>query len=191
MPHRSLRIVNSQPVSALDVLDEIDLEILRLLVSDGRRPFNQIAKELGVSDVTIKTRIKRLSATGILKGFAPIIDYEKLGYGVSAFIELKIVPGSLDEVLEVLERIPEVVDLYELHSHCDLLVKVKARTLDDLRTVIVDKIRYNLKRRLVSDDSSTILRTYIEGSNLSARPWGTRMPELNTVARGKVKLTAR
>ena len=59
-----------------------------------------LAKQLDASDVTIKSRVKKLTANGTLKGFAPIIDYDKLGYAVTSFLELKIVPGTLKEVVE-------------------------------------------------------------------------------------------
>ncbi len=194
MNARSLRNTSTESAQASDsfVLDGLDLEILRLLVSDGRKPFNKLAEELSVSDVTIKMRIKKLSADGILKGFAPIIDYGKLGYDVTSFIELKIVPGTLNQVVDVLERIPQVVELYELHSHCDLLLKVKAKNPEDLRSVIVDRIRHTLNRKLISDDSSAVLRKYKEGSNVPVVLWGTPRPEVKAVDSDlQVKLTDR
>ncbi len=148
------------------ILDALDRGILRSLVSDGRKPFTDIARELGVSDATIHGRVSRLMAEGVVTGFVPVVDYQKLGYEVTTFIEIKIVPGTLNEVVEVIKHIPQVMEFFELHSHCDLLIKVKARNLAELRSVVVEKIRFALKQKLISDDAYTVLRIHKEGSTL-------------------------
>ncbi len=148
------------------ILDDLDRGILRSLVSDGRKPFTDIAKELGVSDATIHGRVSRLMAEGVVTGFVPVVDYQRLGYEVTTFIEIKIVPGTLNEVVEVIKHIPQVIEFYELHSHCDLLVKVKAKNLAELRRVIVEGIRFPLKQKVISDDAYTVLRIHKEGSTI-------------------------
>ncbi len=71
-----------------DKLDEIDNTILDMLLADSRTPLSHISKEVGISSPAIRERIKKLKQEGIIKGFSTIIDYKKLGLGLTAFIKV-------------------------------------------------------------------------------------------------------
>lgn len=62
-------------------LDEVDRAILQLLQRDARNATAvDIAERIGVSDGTVRNRIENLEETGIIDGYAPVIDYERAGY---------------------------------------------------------------------------------------------------------------
>ena len=73
-------------------IDRLDLRIIRSLNNNARKPYKTIAEELDVSDATIRKRIKKMVQQGIIKQFIVLIDYEKIGRVVKAFITLKINP---------------------------------------------------------------------------------------------------
>ncbi|MEM2365562.1 MAG: winged helix-turn-helix transcriptional regulator, partial [Nitrososphaerota archaeon] len=61
------------------MLDEMDLAIIRELIKDGRASYRSIAKKLGISVATVASRVAALEKDGIIKGYAALVDYEKLG----------------------------------------------------------------------------------------------------------------
>ena len=122
-------------------MDDTDWKILNILRLDARKPFLEIAKKLGISDATIHCRIKKMIADGVIKGFETIVDEEKLGYSVTAFIEIKIKPGTANKAGEKLSKLDGVLEVHEIHGHCDLLLKLKVKGLSALREKLVREIK--------------------------------------------------
>src|ERR1700761_8598078 len=89
-------------------LDEVDQEIVRQLQQDGRRSYREMARTLGVSEGTVRWRVKRLQDTGALR-VAAIADPFRLGYTVLASMFLRVSPGELEHVIDVLVAWQEVV----------------------------------------------------------------------------------
>ena len=69
-------------------LDKTDMKILKNLMLNSRLSSRQLALNLGMSTVTVLSRIKKLEKEKIIKGYTAIIDHEKLGYGLTAIIEI-------------------------------------------------------------------------------------------------------
>ncbi len=165
--------------------DGIDTAILEILRRDGRASFTDIANKLKVSDVTVHLRIKKLVEKGIIKNFSANLDYSKLDYPVIAFVELKIAPGTISKVTESMLGLEGVLEVYELHSHCDLMLKVRARDLDDLRNKVVLGIRSRLKQELLSDDVHPVLRIVKEGGDISI-PLARDLPPVSVARKSRV-----
>jgi len=109
-------------------IDERDLRILELLEDNARMPWRRLAKILGVSEATVYLRIRRLESLGILRGFTARIDPSRLGLRSVMFVFLKIEPGRLDEVRGEIEKLPYVVEAYEVSGDYQVLAKIAAPT---------------------------------------------------------------
>jgi len=70
------------------VLDKTDEKILKHLLVDARQSARQLALKLGMSTVTILSRMKKLEKEKIIRGYTTIIDHEKIGYSLTAIIEI-------------------------------------------------------------------------------------------------------
>ncbi len=81
-------------------LDEVDLEILRLLLDDARRPYSEIAAQLDVSGPTVSDRVDRLKAEGVINRFTIDLSREHLVEGISLLIEIHTEPGTGEELLD-------------------------------------------------------------------------------------------
>jgi len=123
-----------------DLLDEINLKILYILSRDASRPFVDIAKELEISDATVHIRVRRLVAAGILRKFTIATDNRLLGYDHLAFVGINIKEGSSDEAIAILSAFDEILELHEMYGQFDLLLKIRAKSLEEMREVIVNKI---------------------------------------------------
>ena len=124
-----------------ELLDEINLKIIDMLTRDASRPFVEIAKELQISDATVHMRVRRLAAAGIIRRFTIATDSRLLGYGHLAFMGINMKEGSADEVTDRLSRLDEILEIHEIHGRFDLLLKVRARSLEEMRDIVVNKIR--------------------------------------------------
>jgi len=99
-----------------------------------------IAKELEISDATVHIRVKRLQAAGILRKFTITTDNVLLGYDHLAFVGINISQGSGEEVLTALSQLDEVLELHEMYGQFDILAKIRARNLKEMREIIANKI---------------------------------------------------
>lgn len=120
-------------------MDAVNRQILALLVDDGRRTYDDIARQVSLSAPAVKRRVDRMRAQGALRGFTAIVDHATLGATTEALIELFFAPGTpLDEVAAILRRHPEVVEAWSVTGEADAIARV--RTLDnaDLERVIIE-----------------------------------------------------
>ena len=121
-------------------LDKVDRGIIERLREDARMTFVDIGKALGVSDATVYNRVKRLMEVGVIKKFTIEVDETAVGKRVSGFIMVNVKPGAVKEVSKQLAEIERVSEVHEVHGSEDLVVKVRAKNLGRLRSVIL-KVR--------------------------------------------------
>ena len=121
-------------------LDYINYRILDVLSKNSSLPFVELAKQIGISDATIHTRVKKLLTLGVIKKFTIFVDNDLLGYDHLAFINLKIERGRTEETTNNLMKIDEILEIHEIYDKFDLLIKIRTKNLDNLRDIIVNKI---------------------------------------------------
>ncbi|MCX8191356.1 MAG: Lrp/AsnC family transcriptional regulator [Nitrososphaerales archaeon] len=112
--------------------DEIDIKILKEYLRDARQSFREIAKKLGLSVGTVLKRTKKLEALGIIKGYSVIIDYEKLGYELTAITEVTVSKGKLLEMEAELAKLPHACAVYDVTGLSDAMVIAKFKSRQEL-----------------------------------------------------------
>jgi DNA-binding Lrp family transcriptional regulator len=117
-------------------IEEVDLEILRILSQDGRETYHRIAKVLEKSPVTIKKHIEELVKKGIIKNYGIQLDFEKLGYNIIAIIEVTISKGKMFEIEGKIAENPNVFAVYDITGTYDALVFARFKSRDDLSAMI-------------------------------------------------------
>ena len=121
-------------------LDEIDFKILETLKRDARTPFTEVGRDLGISDATVHVRVNKMMDEGIIKGYTIVVDEEALGRKVHGFALINVNPGFLKDVANQLVENEKVGAVYEIHGPNDLIVKVEAGGIDEMRDLML-KIR--------------------------------------------------
>ena len=121
-------------------LDEVDRGIIERLREDARTTFVDIGKALDISDATVYNRVKRLMEMGVIKRFTIEVDEAAIGPFAHGFILVNVKPGAVKEVSRQLCEIERVSEIHEVHGSEDLIVKVRAKNLVRLRSVIL-KVR--------------------------------------------------
>lgn len=120
-------------------MDEIDLEIIAQLQSDGRKPFTEIAKVLGVSEGTVRNRVARLTEDQVIQ-IVGMIDPASLGFDAPAMIGVSVQPPELEKVAKALARFPEVSYLIMVSGEFDLFVEVLCEDRQHLAAFLNDKL---------------------------------------------------
>ncbi len=146
-------------------LDYINYRILDVLSKNSSLPFVELAKQIGISDATIHTRVKKLLTSGVIKKFTIFVDNDLLGYDHLAFINLKIERGRTEETTNNLMKIEEILEIHEIYDKFDLLIKIRTKNLDNLRDIIVNKILSI--NHIKETELMTVLRTRKEEQMIS------------------------
>lgn len=120
-------------------LDEVDKGILRFLQDNARSSFVKIARSLGVSEGTVHLRVRKLLNNGVIRGFYAIVNPERVGLSIRAFIGLQAEPSLYESILKHLVDIDEVYAIYDVTGEYSALLDVKVRDQREL-TRIIDEI---------------------------------------------------
>ncbi len=104
-------------------MDKLDNALLNILIKDSRTSFADMARQLNISRAYARARVQALVESGVIEKFTAVVNPEKLGKGVSSFVDLTVAPHAIEEVAERLASTLEVVSLYimsdlkSLHIH--------------------------------------------------------------------------
>lgn len=104
-------------------LDALDRRVIHELEQDGRRAFRDIARELDVSEATVRARVRRLQSSGVLK-FVAFADPTKLGQLRLALALMTVAAGHHDAVLAQLTQLPEVAYVSTILGPADICAQV-------------------------------------------------------------------
>ncbi len=104
-------------------LDETDRAIIAHLQYDGRMPLTDIAAELGISEGTVRRRVKNLTESGVLQVVA-VVEPHLLGWDAAGMIGVTVQAGQIDAVAHQLAQFPEVSYLFMASGEFDLFVEV-------------------------------------------------------------------
>lgn len=123
-------------------IDNLDRKILGILMEDALVPYTEIAKRLIVSAGTIHVRMKKLQEAGIVKQSILMVDHQKMGYDLTAFLGVYLTRGSeYKRVAREIDRIPEIVEAHYTTGQYSIFLKVICRNTEHLRTVLNKKIQ--------------------------------------------------
>ncbi|HEY73216.1 MAG: AsnC family transcriptional regulator [Chloroflexi bacterium] len=104
-------------------IDETDQAIITRLQYDGRMPFSKIASELGISEGTVRRRVKQLTDDGVLQIVA-VVEPQHLGWSAAGMIGVTVQAGQVDAVAQQLTQFPEVSYLFMASGEFDLFAEV-------------------------------------------------------------------
>lgn len=121
-------------------IDETDRRILDVLREDGRISVRALADRLHISRASAYDRIDRMRERGVIAGFTAVIDPERYGYGLAAYIYLKIKQHSWKSVRRQVHAIPEVVHGSLVSGDSDLVLFVRTEDANALRELVLGKL---------------------------------------------------
>ena len=117
---------------ALEIpLDETDQAILRALQENGRRPYRDIAREVGVSEGTVRSRVRKLEHLGALR-FLAFVDPMRLGNSVLALMLVRVEGASQTAIVDALASWSETTYVSSLAGRADIYAQIICADADAL-----------------------------------------------------------
>lgn len=120
------------------MLDDIDLQIMRLLQEDGRISHAALGKAVGLTGSSVYARVQRLEREGVIRGYTTLLDPEALGQGMMAFI--RVGAGAAIELDDPFERFvldePQILECHDVDGEDSFVLKVRTASPQTLRTLV-------------------------------------------------------
>jgi DNA-binding Lrp family transcriptional regulator len=120
----------------LIALDETDVKILKKLLIDARMSYRKVAEEIGVSPPTVLSRVEKLESDGIIKSYSTLLDHERLGYDLTAIIEITATKGKIVDLERQIARFPNVCAVYDITGLTDMMVVAKFKNRKELSNFV-------------------------------------------------------
>ncbi|CQR51417.1 MULTISPECIES: HTH-type transcriptional regulator Lrp [Haloferax] len=116
--------------------ENLDAKLINALLGDGRASLRSLAEELDVSVTTVSNHLRDLEDEGVIEGYTPRVNYDALGYDVTAVIQLKVEGSALPEITERLRAEKQMISVYEVTGDYDIIAIGKFRDTDGMNTQI-------------------------------------------------------
>jgi Lrp/AsnC family transcriptional regulator for asnA, asnC and gidA len=116
------------------------MKLLFELTKDGSISVPALSKKLGINASVLYSRIKRLMKKKLIKKFTVVIDDSLLGIGVKASVGINRDPKLKDNIHKKMMETPEVISISEVTGRFDIIVKVHAKNLEALHSIVIEKI---------------------------------------------------
>jgi len=113
-------------------LSPLDKKVLSLLLSNARLSYRQIARKTKTSVATVIQHIRNLESKGVIKYYTAVLDHEKIGYEISAIIEIVVSKGKLTKVEEEIAKHKNVCAVYDVTGLTDAIVIAKFKSRKEL-----------------------------------------------------------
>lgn len=133
--HMTVRAGHSAP------LDTLDRRIVEELRADGRMSMRSLAEKLHISRASVYSRVERLHRDGVVTGYTAVVDPERYGFGISAYVYLKISQHSWKAVRQRVLEIPEVWHGALVSGDYDLVLLVRAPDAHSLRDLVLSRLQ--------------------------------------------------
>lgn len=143
-------------MAAEQAVDLIGRKILLELATDGRLPFAELGRKVGLSPSATAERVRQFESIGLIRGYRAEIDLEALGYSITAFIRLTCEGNRYRQFLKFLPNLQAVQECHHLTGGDAFLLKVMLFNMGELEALIESLLPYG------SPTTSVVLSTPLE-----------------------------
>lgn len=126
-----------------DSPDKIDKKILQELQRNGRLSHQELSERVGLSPTPCARRIRNMEKSGVIKGYAALIDESSVGYGFSVFVSVRLDHQTDDRLLHFegeIEQLPEVVDCWLMTGNQDYLLRIALTDLAEFEQFLTGRL---------------------------------------------------
>ena len=116
--------------------ENLDAKLINALLGDGRASLRSLAEDLDVSVTTVSNHLRDLEDQGVIEGYTPRVNYDALGYDVTAIIQLKVEGSALPDITERLRDQKQMTTVYEVTGDYDVIAMGKFTDTDGMNAQI-------------------------------------------------------
>ncbi|MFD1685208.1 MULTISPECIES: HTH-type transcriptional regulator Lrp [Halobellus] len=141
--------------------ENLDAKLINALLGDGRASLRSLAEDLDVSVTTVSNHLRDLEDEGVIEGYSPRVNYDALGYDVTAIIQLKVEGSALPDITERLKGHKQMVTVYEVTGDYDVIAVGKFEDTDGMN----DQIKELLTDTDIREsNTSVVLNAVVENA---------------------------
>ena len=122
--------------------ENLDAKLVNALLGDGRASLRSLAEKLDVSVTTVSNHLSDLEERGVIRGYTPRVEYDALGYDVTAVIQLKVEGSALPDITDSLKQHRQMISVYEVTGDYDVIAVGKFTDTDgmndQIKTLLTD-----------------------------------------------------
>jgi Lrp/AsnC family transcriptional regulator, leucine-responsive regulatory protein len=118
------------------LLDGIGWKLLMLLQEDARRSYSELGRVVGLSAPAVAERVRRMEEAGIIVGYHTTVDAARVGLPLIAFMRLSEAGAHGSGLVAAIAAIPEVLECHRVTGGDSYVLKVIARSVGHLETII-------------------------------------------------------
>lgn len=154
-------------------MDTYDLKIINRLMNNSRIKWADLAAEIGLSAPATADRVNRLIEQGVIKKFGVLVDAEKVGSELTAFVAVSLErPENRAAFLELINQLEEVQECHHIAGEDDYLLKIRSKNTKDLDRVISHEIKglkgiIRTKTTIVMDSPKETFRIPLQNHKFS------------------------
>ncbi|MFB7863202.1 MULTISPECIES: Lrp/AsnC family transcriptional regulator [unclassified Streptomyces] len=115
--------------------DATDWRILAALQDQGRASFADLARTVSMSPSAVTERVRRMEEAGVIAGYTAVVDQERLGLPILAFVRLRYPNGNYKPFHDLLDTTPEVLEAHHVTGDDCFVLKVAARSMKHLEEI--------------------------------------------------------
>lgn len=115
--------------------DATDWRILDVLQRDGRVSFADLARAVSMSASAVTERVRRLEEAGVVQGYAAVVDPERIGLPILAFVRLRYPHGNYKPFHDLVAVTPEILEAHHVTGDDCFVIKVATRSMRHLEEV--------------------------------------------------------
>ncbi|MFE3660957.1 Lrp/AsnC family transcriptional regulator [Streptomyces sp. NPDC059165] len=115
--------------------DTTDWRILEALQRQGRASFTELARTVAMSPSAVTERVRRLEEAGVISGYTAVVEPERLGLPILAFVRLRYPNGNYKPFHDLLDATPEILEAHHVTGDDCFVLKVAARSMSHLEEV--------------------------------------------------------
>lgn len=130
-------------MSNLLKLDKIDRKILEILQSNAKITNAQLSKDIGLSPAPTLERVKKLETMGIIKSYHAKLDTDKIGLGVSTFVQVSLIGHNKENIEEFVRQINEIEEIIECHhitGSGDFILKIITKDIATYQKLMLERV---------------------------------------------------
>jgi Lrp/AsnC family leucine-responsive transcriptional regulator len=124
-------------------LDDIDLQILKILQRDGRITNADLAKHVDLSPPSVLQRVRALEKAGIIRGYFAHLEPERVGLKLTAWVQISLAlhqEQAIERFRRAIQDLPEVLECHHVSGDADFLLKVSVRDMRQYEAFIREKL---------------------------------------------------
>ncbi|MFC4987083.1 HTH-type transcriptional regulator Lrp [Saliphagus infecundisoli] len=133
--------------------ENLDAELVNALLDDGRASLRSLAEDLDVSVTTVSNHLSDLEEEGVIEGFTPRLNYDALGFDVTAVIQLKVEGDALPDITDRLRDFEQMTNVYEVTGDYDVIAIGRFRDTDEMN----DQIKALLTDPDINESNTSIV----------------------------------